>query len=359
MQINYFYLYRNQLDVFTSSTESWTQERYRKVYNRSTKVFRDTNNTIDFQVRNSNQQSINLSSSTLVFNLISRTTQNLILQKDCTAVDASIGRFQLQLTERELYDIESGFYDFTLIKEQRENIDSTNYRTISKEPLYINDNYDVPSTLEVLNSVQGEIKPSIKIENFSRINPEAVGDQDPQYFESSLISANPYTETASSFHTFQIFPNNYTGEIVIQGSLDNNASPENWIDLDITDIVQSSQSFYVNVQGKYNYFRIKHTPGNTGQNGSFVIAQTFGGIYTVAIREDGLGYDIGDVIRISGDDLGGSSPQNDLTITVTDIDVDGRMTDVSFAGVSYPGVRTFVKSGDPVSVGVIDKILYR
>ena len=359
MQLNYYYLYRNQLDVFTSSTESWTQERYRKVYNRNTKLFRDTNNTIDFQLRNSDQQSINLSTSTLVFNLISRTTQNLILQKDCIAVDPGIGRFQIQITERELYDIEPGFYDFTLVKEQRENIDSTSYRTTSKEPLYINDNYDVKSTVEVHSSVQGEIYPSTKIENFTRINPEAIGQQDPQYFESTVISANPYVETASSFHTFQIFPNNYTGEIVIQGSLDNSASPENWIDLDITNIVQSSENFYVNIQGKYNHFRLKHTPGNTGQSGSFVIAQTFGGAYTVSIREDGLGYDIGDVVKIRGDELGGSSPQNDLTITITDIDVDGRMTDISFTGVSYPGVRTFVKAGDPVSVGVIDKVLYR
>lgn len=359
MEISYVYLYQNNLDVFTTTTDSWTAERYRRVYNRNLKVYRDVDNKLDFQVRNSDQKQFNLTGSYLVFNLINRDTNSLVLQKDCVTIDASIGRYQLTITQTELFDVERGFYDYTLVKETRTYIDADNYTVNSKLPLYVDSQYGTSGTIEVVSDIEGQILPSLEINKFNKISPAAVGDVEPEFFESSLISVDPYLRTGSSNYTFQFFPNNYTGEITIQGSLDESATPETWSDISIKEIVESSDSFYINILGKYNYFRVKHTPNNTGYSASFVISQTILNAYTVSIRAAGRGYKIGDQIIIKGSELGGESPTNDLTITVTGVDRLGRIESIDHTGISYTGVRTFVKSGDPVSVGTIDRILFR
>ena len=360
MQQSYVYLYRNQIDVFTNSTTSWTSERYRRVYNRNLKVYRGVDNTVDFQVRNADEKAASVSNS-LVFNLINREGGDLLLQKDCTAVDASIGRFQITLTDLELRELEPGSYNYSLINERRstEGTDSTEYIVQSRTPLYIDSQYGTVSTIEIHGDVYGEFIPSVEVDKFNRINPFAVGDEDPEFYTSSIIDAHPLTHTALSQHTFQIFPTNYTGEIVVQGSLSDGGNPNVWSDLDITNITESSEPFFVNVTGKYNFFRIKHTSTNTGANASFFIAQTISGSYTVSLRENGSNYSTGDVIVINGAELGGETVANDLTITVDTVDTNGRITSFSFTGTSYAGVRTFVKSGESVSVGTIDKILYR
>jgi hypothetical protein len=116
---------------------------------------------------------------------------------------------------------------------------------------------------------------------------------------------------------------------------------------------------YKNVVGKYNWFRIKHEPETSTSTARFVISQTILGDYTVGINEAGRGYSVSETITFLGSQLGGETPTNNLTITVTDVDSLGRIRDISWAGVSYNGVRTFVLSDTPISVSVLDKVLYR
>jgi hypothetical protein len=79
----------------------------------------------------------------------------------------------------------------------------------------------------------------------------------------------------------------------------------------------------------------------------------------VSIGSPGKGYAVGDVILVKGDRLGGETPTNDLTITVEAVDTQGIITDISWIGLSYNGVRTFVLSGETSGIGSLDEILYR
>jgi len=260
MQKVYAYLYQNQLDVFTTSIDSWTQERYRKVYNRNLKVYRDIDNTIDFQIRNSDQKTFNASGSAIVFNLINESTDNLVLQKDCTAVDATIGRFRVDIIKTELRTIEQGFYRFSLVKQTRENINDSEYLVADELCLYIDSQFGIHGVLEVAGSVSTEVRPSLEITKFERIDPSAIGEEGDPYFYSSHVAANPYTNSPGSNHTFQIYTEAYTGEITLQGSLDDGASPYNWTDLETLNITNLSDPLFVNHTGKYNWFRIEHRP---------------------------------------------------------------------------------------------------
>jgi hypothetical protein len=56
-----------------------------------------------------------------------------------------------------------------------------------------------------------------------------------------------------------MFFTNYTGQVVIQGSLSEGGNPEIWVDLETLTLTGSTIE-YQNVTGKYNWFRVKHTP---------------------------------------------------------------------------------------------------
>lgn len=359
MQFNPVYLYSNKLDVFTSSPGSWSTERYRRVYNRNLKIYRGVDNRIDIQVRNADQKATNIIGSTLVFNLISKDTKNLVFQKDFSDMDLSTGKVTIVLTDRELLDLDNGFYQYSILKEVRETIDSTDYKVTSKFPLYVDSQYDTLGTLEISGDVYGYVPESLVVDTFNYVNPFTQGEDTPAWFESAIIDGSPKLKTGNPLHTFQFYSTNYEGSVTIQGNLDNQgATPREskWFDIDTVDL---SVETYKNVIGKYNWLRIKHIPGHSSRTAMFVVSQTMLLDYYVSINSPGLGYQIGDTITIKGNKLGGEEFTNDLVITVTGVDNRGGIASISWAGISYNGVKTFVLSGDTPSVGSIDKVLYR
>jgi hypothetical protein len=358
MQLISVYLYPNKLDVFTNYLADWTTERYRQVYQRNLKIYRGVDNRIDIQVKNADQKPQAIADGSFVFNLVSRETQELILSKTCSVRNLSIGRIYVELTADEVKDIEAGFYQFSIIKEDRgdDDDDSIDYVVNSRTPMYLNSQYETIGTIEVSGNLYGEPQASVVVKEFSENVPEVFTD--PNDFTSSIIDAHPETSIGSSTHTFQFYLSDYSGQIKIQGSLSDGATPHVWSDIQTYNVTDSDLK-YANIIGKYNYFRIRHTPLGSSNTASFVVTQTMLLNYNVGIYVAGAGYRVGETITIAGNRLGGELITNDLTITVTNISARGNVTEISWTGLSYNGVRSFVLSGDSTSIGTIDKILYR
>lgn len=259
MQLNSVYLYPNKIDVFTNALASWKTERYRQVYNRNLKIFRSVNNRIDLQVRNSDEKSADITGSTLVFNLVTRDTKDLILSKDCIIVDATKGKVYVIITEAETLALESGFYNFTITQEIRETVDSVDYYVTSRTPMYIDSQYGVIATLEISGDVFGDVADTLEINKFARINPATTGNIEPVYLTSSIIDTKHY-DTPSSLHTFQFYTTDYVGTAVIQGSLEEGGTPnaQKWTDLTVEFNPATEQ--YKNIVGKWNFLRIRHYP---------------------------------------------------------------------------------------------------
>ena len=357
MQFNPVYLYSNKLDVFTNPLDSWTTERYRRVYNRNLKIYRSVDNRIDVQVRNSDQKASNITGSTLVFNLVTRETKDLVFLKDFSAMDLVTGKVTVILTEYEMLDIDPGFYEYSIVKEVRESIDSTDYKVTSRIAMYMDSQYDTLGTIEVLGDVLGEVTPSVAIDKFEYVNPFTTGGEDSKFFISSIVDTKPTFNSAGTLHTFQFYSSNYRGTVTIQGSLDEQgATPHKWVDISTVDLTTQR---YKNITGKYNWFRIKHVPTQSSSTATFTISQTMLLNYTVDVGNAGKGYEIGNTILIPGNNLGGELGTNDLTITVSAIDGIGGITDVTWTGLSYNGVKTFVLADTNIVVGSLDKVLYR
>lgn len=286
MQLNSIYLYPNRLDVFTDPAAEWTAERFRKVYNRTIKIYRSVDNRLDFQVRSGDEKTVNMTGSVLVFNLVQRETQDTILQKDCQVVDITEGKFTVTITEDELFSIENGLYNYSIMKEIRTVIDNDNHSVNDRKVLYVDSQFGGIGAIEIVGDVLGTVTPSQEITTFSKVvdydNPLGVSTEAPfdlprpnyarhtpttgfeEYYISSIVDANSQLVTANSLHTFQFYINSYEGVITLQGSIDEQgATPANW-----TDIVElaTNENQFVNITGKWNWFRIKHVPsaGNTG-----------------------------------------------------------------------------------------------
>ena len=267
MQLISVYLYPNKIDVFTNASAAWQTTRYRRVYNRNIKIYRGVDNRIDLQVRNSDEKAADITGSTLVFNLVERETQTLVAKKDCVTVAASTGKFYVTLSQSELLDIETGFYQYSVYNETRTDNGDGTHLVSSRTPLYIDSQYDALANIEVLDSGEGEVQVSTKVNEFSL--HKSFGEPFDDYYISSIIDARPQFTTPQSLHTFQLFCTNYTGSVIIQGSISDGGNPEVWTNVQTLALTTATLT-YQNITGKYNWFRIKHTPNKLITNNGTV-----------------------------------------------------------------------------------------
>ena len=267
MQFNPVYLCVNKLDVFTTPSDTWSTERYRRVYNRNLKISRGVDNRIDIQVRNSDQKTSNIVGSTLVFNLVSQDTKDLVFQKDFSDMDLATGKVTIKITADDLLNLDLGFYNYSIVKEVRSTVNNDEYKVTSKIPLYMDTQFGTIGTLEISGDVYGGVADSVLINTFNYTNPFTQGETEPRpFYTSAIIDAAPTISPAYPIHTFQFYSTNYTGTVEIQASLeDQGATPREtkWATVATIDLLTEQ---YKNVTGKYNWFRIKHIPAtnNTG-----------------------------------------------------------------------------------------------
>lgn len=268
MQLSPVYLYSNKIDVFTNALDSWTGG-YRKVYQRNLKIYRGVDNPIDLQLRNGDQKAIEIFADQYVmFNLIGKGTQELILVKQGVSTDdssASRGRVRFTLSESDLLDLEPGFYQYAIYLETRVAINADEYTVSSKTPLYVDSQFGVIGNIEVSGDVSGRLQSSTEINAFSR-HVDINLPHPHEYYISSIVDANPNISTSASLHTFQFYQTSYAGNVIIQGNTQPGSNPDTWVDIPDTAFENGTNNFnpstepYKNIIGKWNWFRIKHTP---------------------------------------------------------------------------------------------------
>jgi hypothetical protein len=263
MQLNSLYLYPNKIEVFTNMQDQWVGERYRRVYNRNQKIYRGADNRIDFQVKNSSQKSFSISDFYLIFKLVTADGQKLVFSKDCELIpDDTVknlkGRAYVIITREELWNLEPGFYQYSIIKQSRQYLEDETYSVISSSPTYVDSQYGSFSALEIFGDLSGEPQESILVKEFSYTNPKTLGEDSEKFQISSIIPADFQTTYSQDTHTFQFyFSEGYQGAVEIQASLDLDSDPKNWVTVNEFSPIQ--RSVYENVVGKYRWFRIKHT----------------------------------------------------------------------------------------------------
>ena len=112
---------------------------------------------------------------------------------------------------------------------------------------------------------------------------------------------------------------------------------------------------FVDADFGYTSTTYSNIPANLGTGNSFdgqPTAATFdierrGSTYFVSIITAGVGYEVDDTTVISGNDLGGTTPANDLTITVTGVSDDSTNSILSISTDGTPRGKRLVAIADP------------
>jgi len=234
MQLNPSYLYSNRVDVYTN-LGTWTTARYRKVYQRNLKLYRGVDNSLDFQIKNGDERPQSISNLTVVFNIVGVESNELLVQKDCTIHDATLGRFFATVGEESMEKIAPGHYHYSLY-----SIDAAGV----KSALYSDSQYGVVGTIDVIGDAYGGPKPS---------------EQPANVF--TAVDAKPQFNSNTGLHTFAFYTTNFTGNITIEGSLDENLG--SWVNVD-TLALNNTPVSYLNVTGVWSRLRVKQLTNNTG-----------------------------------------------------------------------------------------------
>lgn len=241
MQLNSSYLYPMKMEIFQNG-DSYITERYHQVYQRPYYLYKGVDNRLDIHVKNSDQKSKNMTGLTVVFNIVATESGELVKQKDCEAYDITTGRFYIDFNEQELYDLNVGYYTFSL-----HTVDTRGTR----RPLWGDSQHDTRGQLEVRDKAYGIEVESQVIDTFLEEGANT------SIFVSEVVDASPQFNSNKGLHTFALYMNNYTGDVTFQGTLEDSADPVEWIDIDSTTYTASDLT-YKNVSGIWSKIRIKH-----------------------------------------------------------------------------------------------------
>ena len=251
MQLIPVYLYPNKVDVYTNVPTSWTTERYRNVYNRNVKLFRGLDNRVDVQVRNSDEKALDVTGYNVFFNFVRHGDQSLVFTRQCTVVDATKGRYYVNITKEDLYNLNNGFYQYSIHR-----ADPSGNTTV----MYVDSQYGAVANIEVVGDIKGNLIPSIEVKEFAEYSPNVFGETADTYFISSLIDAHYQEQIAKSTHTFALYSTGYDGSVKIEASLEESASPKHWTLVAPSFTITNESLKYLNIIGKWKWFRITHTP---------------------------------------------------------------------------------------------------
>lgn len=140
-------------------------------------------------------------------------------------------------------------------------------------------------------------------------------------------------------------PDNSTGYIendviVIPGDTftPNGTTPENDLTVKVTATGTGGSITSVAFEGvapdaNVSYINLDYSYTGSGTGLNFAVERD-ASTYIVIFTDGGTDFLPGETIAIAGTDLGGLSPENDLTITIDNVDSNGAITDFSLSGVA-------------------------
>jgi hypothetical protein len=255
------YLYPNSLEVILDLDPD-VRGVNQVMYQRDLKIQKGIKNNVRIQFKNSDQKRIPISNtSTFVFNMFDSSSQELVLQKQLTILDASTstrGLALLTINEGDTVNLDSVPYNYSIVYQ-----DPTDGTYL---PAYTNTYYGIAGTLHLTEEVYPKLKPSQEITSFLR----SYNDRIRLYeYKSGNVYAYPEYNSNTALHTMAIYMTNYTGTVTIEGTLYN--SPQSfgrYANVSVKTYNGFTGIDYVNFNGVFSYVRVVNVPAPnlTGNN---------------------------------------------------------------------------------------------
>jgi len=209
-------------------------------YTPNVKVYRGIDNYIRIEFKNRDQKRVAMTDHTASIVIMDKENNVAYVERALTPIDVRKGLFEASITESDLLNLDSKFYNYSLKVTDPED------RTA---PAYADDNHGANGTLEVVEGMYPAFKESTT-ESFT------VGDT------GSSITIAPYINRNTAQHTAQVyFSSAFTGTLAIQGSINPSNSIQNadFTTISTTTYTSQSDNASINFTGVYNAVRFVRT----------------------------------------------------------------------------------------------------
>lgn len=231
------YLYDDPIDLVVTSDALYLDNR--PMNNRKLKAHKGFSNELTFNIRDRDRKLQNVFSDTLFAHIYNPTTKKRIISRRVEKT-SNIGIVKLYLNEGDLVNVDAGLYKIYFTKDSAETKDM---------PIYSNQDYDVSMNIEIL--ADGVIEPTAtQVANvFTQVANTSLGDS-ANIFTTNSLYGNQDRNFADARHSLAIYPSTYTGNVLIQGSIVENAPGNDDASKDWFNIANCSFSATSNITHK-------------------------------------------------------------------------------------------------------------
>ena len=251
MQLLPRYLVDNTTTLIADVAGTITE--YRPVYSKQLQVYKGIDNVLEFRLLNADQKPVNVTSYTPKFVAFDETNQ-MVLEKDATILDdgstVTRGKFKLTVTENELLNIKQQYLSYNIYLVETDGDKVLTY----SQPNFGNDG---------VIYVNGTTFPGpLNSYSVTVFEQEAVG---VEIWYSESVDAQPGINGNEALHTAAVYTAAYTGDVVIQATLDNQVTiSTQWADIaTLTFVGTEATPVPVNFNGVFSHVRFQ-TNANPG-----------------------------------------------------------------------------------------------
>lgn len=264
------YLYQQKHQVILIDTsgvgEAFTR-RYAPVYSKKLTINKGVDNVILFEFVNQDQKPVNVSGSSFVFRVLDQQGTDVLYTKDMEVLNAQYGRVKVVINREDFVSIEAQPAGWSIVRKSG----------VLEEPVMVDDYAAARGMVDIVDSVYPQFESSQNMTIPTNLQPSA---GNPNRNHTSEV----YT-AGSELVTFQLDFDNFTGNIIAQGS-DSYLGP--WYNIgNQRTYVSRYERDHFNVEGRHNWLRFEYNQWGTGAAANITVGETGGQVTSINLTGTG------------------------------------------------------------------------
>jgi len=246
------YLVQNRTTIIANEAGFVTE--YRPVYQRHLQVYKGIDNVLEFRALNADQKPIDITNYTPKFQAFDE-NKNLVIEHNGSLIvgddsAATRGLFSVTITDNDLLNIKQQFLSYTVYLE-----DSVGTPVIT----YSDSHFGNAGIIKISAEAFPGPKMTYSVTTFTEDLGQA--GLDDSVWNTEALDAQPGINGNEALHTAVIYATNYVGDIVVQATLDNEATNgTSWADIaTVTFDGTETVPVPINFSGVFSFLRFKAT----------------------------------------------------------------------------------------------------
>lgn len=182
------------------------------------KIYKGTDNSINFNVFDDNRRKFNVAGSELLFTMFHQRTKRIALQRPAEIVNSINGQVRIRITHDDVSNLNAGYYNFSV-----KTTDDAGFDKL----LQVDLGYNSLGVIELIDGVVPGPTPTYIADTWTF---------DGTYYISDTFAADSDRNYSVGLHTVAVYVTGYTGNLYIQFSLDEIAPTieSDWINVQIS-----------------------------------------------------------------------------------------------------------------------------